>query len=104
MVGGDYKKEAVAFDNAAFTSDGGATWTLARDRGLSGFRSVVAWVPGADHSLLALGPAGADVSSDDGQTWAPLDGPGFDTFSFAPDGRVGWAAGLSGRITKATLR
>ncbi len=104
VVGGDYKKEPVAVDNAAFTSDGGVTWTLVKDHGLSGFRSVVAWVPGAEGSLLAIGPTGADWSSDDGHTWAPLAGPGFDTFSFAPEGRVGWAAGLGGRIAKATLR
>lgn len=104
VVGGDYKKEGEATDNAAFTSDGGATWTLVEDHGLSGFRSVVAWVPGAEHSLLAFGPAGADWSSDDGRTWTPLPGPGFDTFSFAPEGRVGWAAGLGGRIAKASGR
>jgi len=104
VVGGDYKKEPLALDNAAFTSDGGASWTLVREHGLSGFRSVVAWLPGAEHSLLALGPTGADGSSDGGRTWAPVAGPGFDTFSFAPEGRVGWAAGVGGRIAKATLR
>ena len=46
VVGGDYSKEGEAVDNAAFTSDGGVTWTLVKARGLSGFRSVVAWVPG----------------------------------------------------------
>ncbi len=44
VVGGDYKTEGVAGDNAALTSDGGKTWTLMK--GLSGFRSVVAYVPG----------------------------------------------------------
>jgi photosystem II stability/assembly factor-like uncharacterized protein len=103
VVGGDYKKEPEARDNAAFTSDGGATWTLVKERGLSGFRSVVAWVPGRQQSLLAVGPSGADWSSDDGHTWAPLSGPGFDTFAFAPDGRVGWAAGQDGRIARLSL-
>ena len=102
VVGGDYKKEPEAVDNVAFTSDGGATWTLAR--GLSGFRSVVAWMPGRERSLVAIGPTGADWSADDGQTWAPLTGAGYDTFSFAPGDRVGWAAGLGGRIAKLTLR
>jgi photosystem II stability/assembly factor-like uncharacterized protein len=102
-VGGDYKKESEAKDNAAFTSDGGATWTLVKDHGLSGFRSVVAWVPGAERSLLAIGPSGADWSSDDGHTWVPLGLPGFDTLAFAPDGHVGWVAGQEGRISKLTL-
>jgi photosystem II stability/assembly factor-like uncharacterized protein len=109
IVGGNYQKESDAIDNAAVTADGGATWTLAR--GLSGFRSVVAWVPGDRQSLIAIGPTGADRSSDAGRTWAPLDIPpsagkpaGFDTFSFAPAGGVGWAAGAGGRIAKLTLR
>jgi photosystem II stability/assembly factor-like uncharacterized protein len=104
VVGGDYKKEPEAVDNVAFTSDGGATWTLARDHGLSGFRSVVAWVPGQERSLVAIGPAGADWSADDGHTWAPLTGAGYDTFAFARGERGGWAAGLGGRIAKLTLR
>jgi photosystem II stability/assembly factor-like uncharacterized protein len=104
VVGGDYKKEPEAVDNAAYTSDGGATWTLVKERGLSGFRSVVAWVPGGAQSLLAIGPSGADWSSDDGHTWAPLSAPGFDTFAFAPGGRVGWAAGQDGRIARLSLR
>ncbi|HEX6650431.1 MAG TPA: hypothetical protein VF075_12860, partial [Pyrinomonadaceae bacterium] len=44
VAGGDYRKEQEAVDNLAVTSDGGVTWTLVK--GLSGFRSVVAYVPG----------------------------------------------------------
>ena len=44
IAGGDYRKEQEAVDNLAVTSDGGVTWTLVK--GLSGFRSVVAYVPG----------------------------------------------------------
>jgi photosystem II stability/assembly factor-like uncharacterized protein len=104
VIGGDYKKESEAKDNAAFTADGGVTWTLVKDHGLSGFRSVVAWAPGADRSLLAVGPSGADWSSDEGRTWTPLTGPGYDTVAFAPEGGVGWAAGQGGRIAKLSLR
>lgn len=95
IAGGDYQKEKEAVDNLAFTSDGGATWTLAK--GLSGFRSVVAYVPGAK-VLVAIGPAGGDYSLDDGQTWTPLSGPGFDTFSFARGKNFGWGAGARGAI------
>src|SRR5207244_515080 len=56
-VGGNYRQESDASDNVAITFDGGATWTPVRERGLSGFRSVVAWVPAAgDRSWLAVGP------------------------------------------------
>jgi photosystem II stability/assembly factor-like uncharacterized protein len=104
VVGGDYGKENDAIDNAAFTADGGVTWTLAKERGLSGFRSVVAWVPGMTRSLIAVGPSGADWSSDEGRTWTPLAGAGFDTLSFAGRTRTGWASGSSGRIAMLTVR
>lgn len=101
IVGGDYKKENEAVDNLAVTSDGGATWKLVKS--LSGFRSVVAYVPGVrTPALVAVGPAGADYSTDDGRTWTPLDGPGFDTLSFARGqtrgAAVGFGAGARGSL------
>src|SRR5262249_46331711 len=90
VVGGDYTKEAEAIDNLAVTSDGGARWTLVTSHALSGFRSVVAYVPGTTTSLIAVGPQGADWSDDDGRTWAPIEGPGFHTFSFSKSATVGW--------------
>jgi photosystem II stability/assembly factor-like uncharacterized protein len=111
VVGGDYKKENEAVDNLAVTSDGGVTWKLVK--GLTGFRSVVAYVPGAHigstpgtpETLVAVGPSGADYSTDDGRTWMVLAGPGFDTLSFARDrGARGqptaFAAGARGTIGK----
>ncbi len=100
VVGGDYRKEAEAVDNAAITSDGGATWTLIKESGLSGFRSVVAPVPGAERSWMAVGPSGADISTDDGHTWTKIEGPGFHTFSFARVAAVGWGAGEKGSIAR----
>lgn len=101
IAGGDYRKEQEAVDNLAVTSDGGITWKLVK--GLSGFRSVVAYVPGTK-TLVALGPSGGDNSTDDGQTWNPIDGPGFDTFSFVPGKSVGWGAGNNGAIGQLSLR
>ena len=97
-VGGDYRNESGAVDNAAVTSDGGLTWRLSK--GLSGFRSAVAYVPRSKSSWLAVGPQGADVSHDDGRTWVPLGGAGFDTFSFAPSRPIGWGAGQRGAIAR----
>jgi len=99
VAGGDYRKENEAVDNLAVTNDGGITWTLVK--GLSGFRSVVAYVPGTK-TLVALGPSGGDYSTDDGQTWKPIEGPGFDTFSFVPHKPAGWGAGNNGAIAKLT--
>jgi photosystem II stability/assembly factor-like uncharacterized protein len=109
VVGGDYTKESQAGDNAAFTTDGGATWTLAK--GITGFRSVAAWLPGSA-SMIAIGPTGADWSVDDGHSWTPsaispatAPAAGFDTVSFASSGQdaVGWATGSGGRISRLTV-
>jgi photosystem II stability/assembly factor-like uncharacterized protein len=103
VVGGDYGKETEAIDNIAITRDGGATWKLVKrpdgKSALSGFRSVVAYVPGTT-SLIAIGPSGSDMSTDDGETWTPIEGPGFHTFSFAKGRAIGWGAGSRGRIAK----
>jgi photosystem II stability/assembly factor-like uncharacterized protein len=101
IVGGDYKKEKEAIDNLALTNDGGATWTLVK--GLSGFRSVVAYVPSVKTpTLVAVGPSGTDYSMDDGRTWMALDGPGFDTLSFVRGQTRGeaiaFAAGAQGSL------
>jgi len=95
-VGGDYRRENEAIDNAASTSDGGRLWKQVI--GLSGFRSVVAYAPQSKSSWIAVGPQGADWSDDDGRTWMPIAGDGYHAFSFSPSGKVGWGAGENGRI------
>ncbi|HJZ78521.1 MAG TPA: hypothetical protein VKE51_42630 [Vicinamibacterales bacterium] len=106
VVGGDYRKELAAIDNVAWTSDGGTTWSLATDHGLSGFRSVVGFVAAAPSktALIAIGPAGADWSNDDGRTWTAVASAGFDTFCVTRSGRIGWAAGTDGRISRWSVR
>ncbi len=96
VVGGDYAKEPEAIDNAAVTSDGGRTWTLVK--GLGGFRPVVAYVPGSKSSFIAIGPRGTDISTDDGKTSTPIEGLGFDTFSFVKGKTIGWESGARGTI------
>ena len=98
IVGGDYKEEAAAVDNAAVSTDGGATWTLVK--GLSGYRSAVAFVPSRPRMVVAVGPSGCDHSSDDGRTWQPLPGPGFHAIGFAPGSSVGWAVGEAGAVAR----
>jgi photosystem II stability/assembly factor-like uncharacterized protein len=126
VVGGDYKKENEADDNLAMTNDGGATWTLVK--GLSGFRSAVAYLPlstradrgprsgsprgvvvatrsslrSNSRALITVGPSGTDYSTDDGHNWIRIDGPAFDTFSLASalvKGRPAvWGAGARGSV------
>lgn len=103
VVGGNYTREGEAGANAATTDDGGVTWRLVPPPGLSGYRSVVAWLPAAGRPLLAVGPSGSDWSANDGRGWAAAGGPGFDAFSAAPQSRVGWATGAGGRIARVEL-
>ena len=70
----------------------------------SGYRSCVCYVPGTNSpTLVAVGPSGSDLSTDDGVTWAPLDSVGYHSISFAAEEPVGWAVGSGGRIAKITV-
>ncbi len=102
MVGGDYRKENETGDNVATTTDGGATWTLAKGPRPSGFRSAVAYVPGRqDPMLVAVGPSGSDYSVDNGASWVSFGSTGFHAVSFGGVD-AGWAVGEGGRIAKFT--
>jgi len=96
VVGGDYKVESGAVNNAAMTMDGGQTWTTVT--GLGGFRSAVAFVPSRPGTAIAAGPSGTDYSTDSGRSWTPIDGPGFHTLGVARGTRTVWAAGEKGMI------
>ncbi|HEY7287578.1 MAG TPA: hypothetical protein VH497_19140 [Vicinamibacterales bacterium] len=101
VVGGNYQREQDAIDNAAITTDAGRTWT--RVKGLGGFRSAVAWLPGAANTLIAVGPSGMDLSRDDGRTWTaggPGSTDGFDAIGVAPKGAAAYASGARGRIAR----
>jgi photosystem II stability/assembly factor-like uncharacterized protein len=110
IVGGDYSKESEAVDNLAVTNDGGITWSLRK--GLSGYRSVVAYVPDSSgngsKNIVAVGPSGSDYSNDEGLSWQKVEGTGFDTLSFVRRDKkrrpIGWAAGKDGAIGKLLFR
>ena len=100
VVGGDYSKARVAFDNVAISDDGGATWRLARGPLPPGFMSAVAYVPGSQgHKLVAVGLAGTARSDDGGESWTMVDTVAYNSITFASNGDS-WAAGPRGRIAK----
>jgi photosystem II stability/assembly factor-like uncharacterized protein len=101
VVGGDYRKENESAENAALTTDGGATWT--RMTGLGGFRSAVSYIPALTETIVAVGPSGSDYSSDGGKTWHAIEGPGFHTLSVARRSRIAWAAGEKGSISVLSI-
>jgi photosystem II stability/assembly factor-like uncharacterized protein len=99
-VGGDYKRGEQGGRTIALTNDGGRTWTVPKGPSPASFRSAVAWVPGTSPpTFLAVGPAGADISTDDGQTWKPIGTIGFHAVAFSGP-RAGWAVGEDGRIAR----
>jgi hypothetical protein len=99
-VGGDYKKPNDAAGTAAWTADGGKTWTAA-EVPPHGYRSAVAWDANAK-AWIAVGPNGSDVSYDDGKTWSALDSaPGGGNWNALS---LPWVVGSDGRIARlATL-
>jgi len=101
LVGGDYTKETGALDNVAVTNDGGQTWRTPRGRAPGGYRSCVARLDARRGPVLvAVGPSGADYSSDAGDTWQALDAEGFHSVSFARGRAAGWAVGERGKVAR----
>ena len=96
VVGGDFTAPTGAVDNAAWTEDGGVTWTKSTTNP-SGYRSGSAWVPRTSRTVLAVGPSGSDVSTDGGRTWATFDTGSFDSVECTSDGAC-WASGEQGRV------
>ena len=101
IAGGDYQQPALAGRNVAVTSDGGATWTLVDSTtSPAGYRSAVAFVPGARGvSLVAVGLTGTDESRDGGMTWTRVDSTAYNSAAFASES-FGWAVGPKGRIAR----
>jgi photosystem II stability/assembly factor-like uncharacterized protein len=97
-VGGDYKQPEKADRIVARTTDGGRTWSLIKGPQPRGYRSAVAYVPGAGKpTLVVVGPNGSDYSTDDGETWQPFGENGFHAVGFAGP-TAGWAVGEYGLI------
>jgi photosystem II stability/assembly factor-like uncharacterized protein len=104
VVGGDYTKEHEVGNNSAWTSDGGKTWRLTETKRPNGYRSGVALITAAPkkRGLIAVGPAGTDLSISGGQSWRVLGEEGFHSVSFANASGAGWAVGENGRIARYT--
>jgi photosystem II stability/assembly factor-like uncharacterized protein len=100
-LGGDIANPDAFTDNVATTSDGGRTWTSGHGTPFPGA------VYGSDYApdtrlLVAVGPGGAAVSSDDAQTWSDLDSLTHWSVDFGSPSS-GWMVGPGGRITRITI-
>lgn len=101
-LGGPLGKPNDTATVVARTTDGGRSWTAGGWPGFTGAVFGAAYVPGADATVVAVGPKGASVSHDDGRTWSR-----FDTTSYWGIGAAGrdavWLVGPRGRITRAAF-
>lgn len=95
IVGGDYLSPDDRERCAAWSEDGGRTWTLA-DTPPGGYRSCVALLPGG--SLVCTGPSGTDVSRDGGRNWEPLRAAGGSPLAGFHAAAPPYLAGGGGRI------
>ncbi len=99
-VGGDYAKPDESAATAAYTLDGGKSWSAAKSMP-GGYRSAVAYDEAAK-MWIAVGPNGTDVSDDDGKNWRAVkpvsnESPNADKnwnaislpFAVGPNGRIG---------------
>lgn len=94
-VGGDYKDPKRTDRVAAYSQNGGKTWTLAAQQP-GGYRSAVVSVYGA---MLAVGPTGEDISEDFGAHWKLTDSLDLNA-AFVLDIHNGWAVGAKGTIAR----
>jgi hypothetical protein len=89
-VGGDYTKPNESAGTAAWSSNGGSTWT-ASTTPPHGYRSTVQWSESLKLWITA-GTNGSDISRDDGRTWQLLDNGNWNALSFpfivGPQGRI----------------
>ena len=104
VVGGDIGSRDRRSDNVAITSDGGRTWSLGGRTRLAGAAYGGSYVPGMPRpTLVVVGPGGADLSRDEGASWAVLDTLAYWSVAFASPS-AGWLVGPNGRITRVRLR
>ena len=102
-VGGEIGKPQARGDYVALTSDGGQSWTLGGRFTFAGAAYGAAYVPlRSGSSVVAVGPGGADLSTDDGRTWVNIDTLQYWSIGFASPSS-GWAVGPRGRITHIRL-
>ena len=100
-VGGDYKEVKVHDRVAAYSLDQGATWHPAAQQP-GGFRSAVAWVPGA--YLMTVGPEGEDISIDQGVNWSRTGTLNLNALSAAANFGGIWAVGPKGTIAYSAFQ
>ena len=101
--GGSLLVDDERTDDLARTRDGGRSWTPLPHLMMLGPVYGGTHVPGTDgRALVAVGPGGADVSVNGGQSWDTLDDRAWWGIGSAGTGAT-WIAGPGGRIARIRL-
>lgn len=96
VVGGDFQEAASSKVNHCFSVNGGKEWQVPATP-VGGYRECVEFL--GNRTLVAVGPAGTELSLDDGSTWNPLVAPrGIHVVRKARTGQKTFAAGGGGLL------
>jgi len=103
-VGGDYTDPENRQGTYCAASSHCNNWTLP-DIQPYGFRSCIKMMKVHDQDVLVTtGMNGTDISTNGGMSWHVIDTLGFHTMDVEPSGRILFAAGSDGRISKLTFK
>ena len=96
IVGGDYQKELITTNHNFYSMNEGRQW-LTPTVPTRGYRECVEAL--SDKIVIATGPAGTDISKDNGVTWNALsDEKGLHVVRKARKGSLVILAGANGRV------
>lgn len=96
LVGGDFQDETRTDGHHLFSRDGGRQWNVPQSP-THGYRECVEWI--SAKALIAVGPGGADISTDGGLSWRMLsDEKGLHVIRKARKGTSIFCAGSSGKL------
>jgi photosystem II stability/assembly factor-like uncharacterized protein len=98
LVGGDYKKDSLAFNHNFYSIDDGKDW-IAPVIPTRGYRECIEALD--KNTVVAVGPTGADISYDNGVYWSALSNEkGLHVIRKARKGSLLLTAGGKGQLFK----
>ena len=101
-AGGVLSRPDDKWSNLMETRDGGVTWTLMDGPQLPNVYGLAVSPGSVTSTILAVGPKGMDVSTDDGRSWRSLDKRNYWSVQFV-DENTAVAVGPAGRVSRVSF-